>query len=150
MRASQPSELTVDWFENFHLSNYQPMHGLLAKDDFQFLSRQPGFDPSLYRKLRRDRLLIFREYFTRLIADYNRLHALAGFIISQSEEDQSRLYGHLISLRLRFWLATLQVEFSYQLCRLGMRSLSVSTLLAQLEQISNIAMLPPAKQLLMQ
>jgi len=147
-RQSLPSELTVEWFENFHISTYTPMRGLLDQDDFQFLSRQPGFDPSLYRKLRRDRLRIFREYLNRLVVDYNRLHTLASFVVSQSSEDQSRLFAQLLSLRFQFWLSTMQVEFSYLLCRLGARSVSIGGILQQMEEISKIALCSPAKQLL--
>lgn len=124
------------------------MRGLLDQDDFQFLSRQPGFDPSLYRKLRRDRLRIFREYLNRLVVDYNRLHTLASFVVSQSSEDQSRLFAQLLSLRFQFWLSTMQVEFSYLLCRLGARSVSIGGILQQMEEISKIALCSPAKQLL--
>ncbi len=46
MRPSQPTELTIDWFENFQVSSYNPMRGLLAQEDFQFLSSQPGSEPS--------------------------------------------------------------------------------------------------------
>jgi hypothetical protein len=148
MRPSQPSELTVEWFENFHVSSYSPMRGLLAQDDFEFLSRQPGFDPSLYRKLRRDRLRIFREYMNRLVVDYNRLHTLANFVVSQSTEDQSQLFARLLALRFRFWLSTMQVEFSYLLCRLGGKSVSLGHILQQMEDISKIALCSPAKELL--
>jgi len=55
-------EITPEWLENFSTSVYHPMEGLLADEDFRFLSRQPGFDLSLYRKLRRERLRIFRQY----------------------------------------------------------------------------------------
>ncbi len=147
-RSSSPGELTTEWFENFQVSAYLPMQGLLAQDDFQFLSRQPGFDYSLYRKLRRDRLRIFRQYLNRLIADYNRLHALAYFVISQGAEDQSELFAHLLGLRFQFWMATVRVEFSYFLCLLGSNSLSVTELLKPVEGVSKIALLPPAKAML--
>ncbi len=148
LRSSQPQELTTEWFDNFQISIYRPMQGLLARDDFRFLSSQPGFDSSLFRKLRRDRLRIFREYMNRLILDYNRLHTLANFVISQSPEDHSKLFTQLIYMRLRFWLATLQVEFSYLLCRVGAPSISTSSVLKHLEEISKIALVPPAKSLL--
>ncbi len=148
MRPSRSSELTVEWFENFHVSSYAPMRGLLAPDDFQFLRRQPGFDPSLHRKLRQDRLRIFREYLNRLVADYNRLHSLASFVVSQSQDDQSKLFAQLLALRFRFWRSTMQVEFSYLLCRLGASSISIGGILQQIEDISQIALCSPAKELL--
>ncbi len=148
MRPSQPTELTTEWFENFHVASYNPMCGLLAEEDFQFLSSQPGFDPSLYRKLRQDRLRIFREYLNRLIADYNRLHTLANFVVSQSDGDHSALFARLLKLRFGFWVSTMRVEFSYTLCRFGAPSLSMGSILQQVEEISKIALLSPAKELL--
>ncbi len=148
LKSSQPSELTNEWFDNFNVSTYGPMQGLLAQDDFEFLSRQPGFDPSLFRKLRQDRLRIFRAYLNRLIADYNRLHKLANFVVSQSQEDQSDLFARLMSMRFNFWLATLKVEFSYLLCRFGSTSISIDGILQQMEEISKIALQPAAKSIL--
>jgi hypothetical protein len=84
----------------------------------------------------------------RLIADYNRLHTLAYFVISQSKEDQSALFTHLLAMRFRFWLATVQVEFRYGLCYLGARSISLSNILTQVESLSKIALSPVAKALL--
>lgn len=148
LRVSRPSEFTTEWFENFQVSSYAPMQGLLAQDDFVFLSRQPGFDPALIQKLRRDRLRIFREYMNRLIVDYNRLHTLAYFVISQCKEDQSALFTDLLSMRFQFWLATVQVEFRYALCYLGANSVSLTDILTQVDSLSKIALTPSAKALL--
>jgi hypothetical protein len=149
LKPCQLSELTTEWFESFHISCYQPMQGLLSADDFQFLSRQPGFDPSLFRKLRRDRLRIFRQYLNRLIMDFNRLHTLARLIISQSPEDQSALFTQLLSLRLHFWISIVQVEFSYLLCRISSHSISVRGPIQRLEEMSrHLTSLPQSKTLL--
>ncbi len=148
-RPSQPTELTIDWFENFQVSSYNPMRGLLAQEDFQFLSSQPGFDRSLYRKLRRDRLRIFREYLNRLVVDYNRLQKLANFVVAKNEEeDHSALFAHLLKLRFGFWLSTARVEFSYLLCRLGAPTVSLGPILDYMEEISKLALVSPAKELL--
>lgn len=149
MRPCQLSEISAEWFENFDASCYKPMQGLLAAEDFQFLRRQPGFDPSMNRKLRRDRLRIFRQYLNRLVLDFNRLHAITRFIISQSSEDQSELFTQLLLIRIRFWIAILQVEFSYLICRFFSSTISVSGPIQQLEAMSrHFAALPQSKSLL--
>ena len=149
LRPCQLSELTAEWFESFHIACYQPMQGLLAPDDFQFLRRQPGFDPSLFRKLRQDRLRIFRQYLNRLIMDFNRLHELARLVISQSSEDQSALFAKLLSIRLRFWFSIMQVEVSYLICRFIAHSISVTGPLQRLEEMSlHLTSLPQSKSLL--
>lgn len=149
LRSCPDSELTAEWYESFDVSSYSPMQGLLASDDFQFLCRQPGFDPSLFRKLRRDRLRIFRQYLNRLVIDFNRLHKLARLVVSQSSEDQSAVFAKLMRLRINFWAAMVRVEVSYVICRFGARPIGVSELLQQLEAMSlQIVALPSAKSLL--
>jgi hypothetical protein len=146
LRPCPLSEITPEWFESFHTSSYKPMQGLLAADDFQFLSCQPGFDPSLFRKLRRDRLHIFRQYLDRLIADFNRLHRLARLVISQGSEDQSRLFAQLLALKVRFSLSILQVEISYLICRFSAHAVSVRTPIQRLEEMSrHLTSLPQTK-----
>gem|GEM_PF-1791536 len=149
MKPCELCDLTLEWFESFQPSSYQPMQGLLAQDDFQFLSRQPGFDPALSRKLRLDRLRIFRQYLNRLIVDFNRLHTLARLVVSQSTEDQSDVFARLVSLRFRFWGAVLRVEFSYLMCRFGLRPIAVDELIRHLEAVkSQLSLLPQSKALL--
>ena len=149
LKPSSPGELTFDWFEGLNLDVYKPMQGLLADDDFHFLSRQPGYDALLHKRLRQDRLRIFREYLYRLIADYNRLYLLASFVISQTAEDQSILFTKLLRMRLNFWLATFMVEFNYRLCCVGISRVSLGAILQQMEDISQIASLPAARDLLL-
>jgi hypothetical protein len=135
-RRSNLAEVTPEWLENFTTAAYYPMEGLLADEDFRFLSRQPGFDFSLYRKLRADRLRIFRQYLNRLVGDFNRLHAVARFLVTQGSEDGSEVLKQLIWLRVRFSMAVLRVEGCYLLCRCGWRTMMVSNLIARLEDMS--------------
>jgi hypothetical protein len=136
LRGCRLDEVTPEWLDSFSASVYYPMEGLLSNEDFAFLSRQPGFDISLYRKLRRDRLRIFRQYFLRLIRDFNRLHAVARALISQTPEDHSELMMKMIMLKLRFSLAALSVEFSYWRCLIRFRPLVVRSLIGGLEEMS--------------
>jgi hypothetical protein len=112
------------------------MENLLSGEDFAFLYRQPGFDFALYRKFRKDRLRIFRQYLNRMIADFNRLHLAARVLISQSEGDHSAVLQKLIWLKIRFSVSVLQAESRYVLCCLGLRTLTVRKLIAELEEMS--------------
>jgi hypothetical protein len=135
-RGCRREEITAEWLENFSATAYAPMAGLLAEDDFEFLSKEPGFDLSLYRKLRRDRLRIFRQYLNRLIADFNRLHTCTRLAISQTKEDHSDVLLRLVVLRLSFSVTVLRVEASYLLCRFGFRPLDIGSLILRLEEMS--------------
>lgn len=134
-RRCRIEEITPEWLEGFSVSVYEPMTALLADEDFKFLSRQPGFDLSLYRKLRHDRLRIFRQYLDRLVNDFNRMHLMTRVLIARSPEDCSDLVSGLIWLKVRFSVTLLKAEVNYVLCLLGLRSLAVRGLLLDIEEM---------------
>jgi hypothetical protein len=136
-RRYHVEDISPEWLEHFSARAYYPMERLLNAEDFAFLSRQPGFDFSLYRKFRRDRLQIFRQYLNRMIGDFNRLHLAARILLAQSPEDRSDLLYRLILLKLRFSLAVLQAEFRYALCCVGVRTLTARALILRLEELCN-------------
>ncbi len=129
-------EITPEWLESFSPSSYYPMQNLLAEEDFNFLWRQPGFDLSLYRKLRHDRLRIFRQYLNRLILDFNRLHVAARAILANSPDDCSELVSKLVWLKVRFSLSVLRVELNYACCKIGFRYVAAAGLISRLEEMS--------------
>lgn len=135
-RRCEIEEITPEWLESFCPSSYYPMQGLLAEEDFRFLAQQPGFDFSLYRKLRRERLHIFHQYLNRIIRDFNRLHATARALLAHGREDRSEMVGQLMLLKLKFSMAAIQAEFSYVLCCVGFRSLAARAMIMHLEQMS--------------
>lgn len=137
LRPSTLDEITPEWLEQFSPSNYYPMEALLSNEDFGFLTRQPGFDFSLYRKLRRERMTIFRQYLRRLIADFNRLHRLARLVVATSSTDRSHLASRLFVLRWRFSLSVLQAEISYYFCLIGSHSLVAHKTIAVLEEMNS-------------
>jgi hypothetical protein len=112
------------------------MENLLSAEDFDFLSRQPGFDLALYRKLRQERLQIFRMYLRRMIADFSRLHFVARLIVAHAADDQSGILKRLLWLKLRFSASVLRAEFSYHLCRFGVGSLPARALITRLQDMS--------------
>jgi hypothetical protein len=135
-RPCKVNEITAEWLENFTVSSYYPMEQLLSREDFTFLSRQPGFDLSLYKKLRRDRLNIFRQYLHRAILDFNRLHTAARMIVPYSTEDPGEIAIRLVRLKWQFSLAVMRAQCSYVLCRIGFQGCAVRTLIEQLDAMS--------------
>lgn len=139
-------EISPEWFQEFSPSAYYPMEGLLAEEDFEFINRQPGFDPALYRKLRRERLQIFRQYLYRLIRDFNRLHAIARALLARGGEDRSEQLTRLIALKWQFTGSVIRAELRYRLCWVGFQSLPVRGLIANLEQAATQVELLKAHQ----
>lgn len=140
-------DITPEWMESFSVERYRPMIGLLSDEDFAFLSRQPGFDPSIYRKLRRERLAIFEQYLSRLILDFKKLHVTARYLVAQSEEDHSDLADSLIKLRIAFAFNVVAVQMRFQLFKLGIGKVNTQILIGRLQQMSeqlNLAAVPQA------
>jgi hypothetical protein len=135
-KGTHPDEISPEWLRSFSPSIYLPMQQLMSGEDFAFLSRQPGFDLSLYRKLRRDRLRIFRKYLRRMIVDFNQLHLAARLAIAQAPEDHSALIPALVLLKLRFSVAVLAAEFRCGMCLFGFKTLSARSLLLSLEKLN--------------
>ncbi len=129
-------DVTPEWLETFSVASYYPMARLLNDEDFTFLSGQPGFDLSLYKKLRRERLKIFKQYLNRSIVDFNRLHTAVRSILPYVQEDCSEVVGRLVWLKLRFSRAVLKAELSYRLCLIGFHTLAVRSLIGELEVMS--------------
>lgn len=136
LRQCHLAEITPEWLESFTPTTYRPMELLLAEEDFNFLLRQPGFESSIGKKLRQDRVRIFRQYLHRLIADFNRLHVYARFLISQGDTDQSVLIPRLVWLRVRFSTTVLRLELSLFLAYFGFQPRLVSRAIAQLDEMS--------------
>jgi hypothetical protein len=123
-RTSRIEEITPEWLHNFPISAYQPIEGLLAREDFVSLAGQPGFDVSQYRNLRRERLRTFRQYLIRLVSDFNLLHLRARGVIAVGAEDRSDLVSKLISLKFRFSMALLRAKATYLFFRSASKSLA--------------------------
>jgi hypothetical protein len=130
-------DVTPEFLENFSPVAYRPMEFLLAEEDFDFLNRQPGFETSLGRKLRRDRIRIFRQYLNRLIRDFNRLHVCARYLLARTEGDHSALLSQLIWLRLRFTVTVLRVEASLLFSYFGFRPRVVGEVIARLDEMNS-------------
>ncbi len=129
-------EITPEWLESFSVATYFPMENLLSEQDFEFLSRQPGYDRSLQKKLRSERLRIYKQYLRRMIVDFNRLHMAARLLAAHRAEDHSDAFVKLLQLKLAFSAAVFRAEFCYYLCVLGVGSVETQQLLQSLEKMS--------------
>jgi hypothetical protein len=136
LKPASVHDITPEWLANFSAESYLPMEKLLSGEDFEFLSRQPGFDLALYRKLRRERLEIFRMYLHRMIRDFGRLDFAARLIVANAAEDHSRVLAHLLWLKLRFSTTVVRAELAYHLCRFGLGTLPCRALIARLEEMT--------------
>lgn len=102
----------IQRIEGFSVSSYGPMYRLLEEEDVEFLRSQPGYEPGLERKLRKQRVRIFRGYLRSLGRDFNALHRAARTLVAHAPEDQPELASQLFRQGLTFWsrMAMVQVE----------------------------------------
>jgi hypothetical protein len=117
------------WLESFSLEMYKPMERLLLAADYDFLSTQPGFEPAIARRLRRERHRIYRKYLHTLTEDFGRLHRLAAQLVISSPEDRAEFTTLLTKLKLNFYLAMIQVRLQLLLHRIGMGTVPTLPLL---------------------
>jgi hypothetical protein len=111
------------------------MKRLLCEEDFDFLKRRPGVQPSLIRQLRAQRREIFRTYMSELAADFNRLHGQARLMVANAPEEYSELVGELMGIQVRFWTALAGVEMRLAAHAIGLGRVDVSGLLAPIEAL---------------
>jgi hypothetical protein len=131
------TECDFDWLSEFSTSKYRPMLRLLAEDDFKFLEAQEGYEPSIGKRLRTERLKIFRGYLRNLIRDYHRLHLAARLILVYAPEDRSDLAAQLVRCRVEFAINLAKLEFDLFLYSLGIGAVDVRALLGSLDSLQS-------------
>ena len=127
----------ADWLERFSLENYAPMERLLDASDFRFLEAQPGYTPSMGKRLLAERRKIFSEYLRLLIRDFNQLHYFARLMLVHAAQDRPELARELFRQQIRFYFAVCFVRCKVALYPLGWTAVDVPKLLHALEQMRN-------------
>lgn len=126
--AGSQLPVTVEWMETLSVERYRPMLRLLDQDDLSFLKSQPGFNPAMAGRLRRQRCNIFNGYLKNLAADFQRTCSALKLVMLHAQTDRPDLSAALLRAQAAFALGLLQVEVSLALYRLGVASVDVSGL----------------------
>jgi hypothetical protein len=125
----------LDWLDRFSAASYQPMKRLLNNRDYRFLASQPGYEPLIARRLRRQRIGIFQAYLGEMIFDFHRLLNAAQYIMFWSTRDRSAFTVALWRFRLRFYVSVFVVESRVLLHIFGPGRVDAHGLLANLERL---------------
>ena len=102
----------------------------------RFLASQPGFDPSIARKLRARRRKAFRAYLAAMSRDFERLYVTAKQIAVYSEHDRADFIVLLARQKVLFEFALMMAYGRLALHAAGLGTVNVSGLLEALDQIS--------------
>jgi hypothetical protein len=114
---------------------YKPLLRLLSEDDFAFLRSQPGFRPGIAKRLRSRRVAAFRGYLVHLEAEFLVLHLALRLMNLYAPQDRPDLARELIKQRLVFSFRMAEVRFRLAFLGLGMRPVSVQSLVESVEQM---------------
>jgi hypothetical protein len=97
---SRTSAMPADWDSIFSPSRYKPMERLLDPTDYRFLESQPAFNRKMARRVRSNRINMFRGYARCLARDYSRVSAAVRILMVHAPVDRSALAGPSVVLTL--------------------------------------------------
>jgi hypothetical protein len=142
--SGDSSAISLEWLEEFSSEKYSLMERLLYEGDYAFLSKQPGYSPSIAKRLRAERKRLFRDYVRQLNRDFNSLMTLAKLMVVYGDRDQSELASALWQRRVAFYRAIVTLEVRVALAPLGVAVPGVKDLVDSLGQLrsSVLAMVP--------
>ncbi len=120
--------VTTEWLEDLSDDRYRPMLRLLEQTDFQFLRAQKGFTSAMEKRLRCQRVEVFRAYLSMLESDFKRVCLGLKLMLVESECDRPDLASALISRQLTFALGIVTVQFRLYLFQWGVAGVDASGL----------------------
>jgi hypothetical protein len=125
----------LEWLEDFSANAYRPMERLLDNRDYTFLAAQAGFEPSIARRLRRERVGVFHSYLGAMIRDFHRLLLAARVISVFASDDQSAFIATLWRVRWSFYASVAAVEIHVALHWMGVGTVDVRGLVASMQRM---------------
>ena len=135
VRPKDEGAASLEWLDEFSMDKYVPMERLLSGGDYDFLSRQRGYDPAIARRLRNERKRLFRDYLHQLRIDFHRLVSLADIMIVHSHEDRADLASEVWRQRMVFYRTLTAVEIRFLLAPLGASMSGLKDVITALESM---------------
>jgi hypothetical protein len=121
--------VNAEWIAELSVERYRPMLRLLDDSDLKFLSAQPGFDPHVAVRLRRQRHRIFGCYLTSLQSDFRQTCDALSALVIHSREDRPDLAWLVARKQLAFGLYMLHARWRLALYRWGIGCVNVGCLM---------------------
>jgi len=119
MSGKRSEALSGDLEHIFTPSRYRPMERLLDPADQEFLASQPSYRRRMGRRLRANRIAIFRGYARCLGKDFARVSGALKTFMVHASVDRSALAGLLLKQRLLFNYSMMSLQFKLALHSLG-------------------------------
>ncbi len=125
--------VSSEWLSRFSVARYRPLGRLLSQDDYRFLEQQKGYHPRIARRLRRERVKVFRAYLHCISSDFRRLEAAINLCMVSAPQDRPELASALLIRRFHFACALALAQWRLLLYRLGLGSVDVRDLVSSLD-----------------
>ena len=109
------------------------MERLLSDADFAFLASQPGYEPKIGARWKRERRRLFRLYLGELKHDFRRLHVEARVMAANADAESAELVGILMRQQVLFWRAMAGLELRLALRAAGIGTVNVRPLIELIE-----------------
>ncbi|MFB3777078.1 MAG: hypothetical protein ACE141_05680 [Bryobacteraceae bacterium] len=127
--------VSSDWLSRFSVARYRPMERLFSEEDYRYLARQKGYRSDIARRLRRERIKVFRGYLSWISADFRRLEAAASFWMAHAPQDRPDMARALLKRRLSFTAAMLGARWRLLLYGFGLSNADVHRLIGSLDEM---------------
>ncbi|HSW49345.1 MAG TPA: hypothetical protein VLH09_04180 [Bryobacteraceae bacterium] len=127
--------VNADWLSRFSVARYRPMERLFSEEDYHYLARQKGYRPEVAKRLRRERIKVFRGYLSWLTSDFRRLEAAASFCMAHAPQDRPDLAKALLKRRLAFSAALIGARWRLLLYGFGLSNADVHRLIGSLDDM---------------
>jgi hypothetical protein len=114
---------------------YKPLRRLFSEDDFDYLSRQPGFEPGMLRQLRKRRARVFEGYLRQMQRDFEQLHRSLRSLTARAAHDRPEIARALLEQQLMFRLTMVRAEMRLAFYRMGARPVDLGPLIDVLENM---------------
>jgi hypothetical protein len=127
--------VTAEWIGELSVERYRPMLRLLDDSDLEFLCRQPGFDPKMAARLRRQRCHIFGCYLTALGQDFGQTCRALRILMVHSACDRPDLASLLVRRQVLFGLCMLRARWRLLLHRWGTGCVDIGSLMRLFDSV---------------
>ena len=135
LSSRRDGEHDVSDLSEVRVEKYRPMARLMSAEDIQFLRSQPGYQPSMERRLRAERRGLMRQYLCEMEADFNAIYRAAAHLLMLAPIDQPELSSSLTQQRFMFVRQVMVIRFGLYLDAVGIGTVEVGGLL---EAFSNV------------
>jgi len=124
--------------DRFSPERYEPMNRLLAPEDLDFLKGRAGISPEVLRRLKHERIRIFKLYLSELSGDFQYLHAQVRRLIADAPEEYADLVSVAMGQQVRFRLALAGVHFRLALHQAGIGQVDLSAVLEPVRALQQV------------